>query len=219
VDWSEGDSREYLSRADQVTPSRGEVMDLIAALAPGGPALELCCGAGDLGARLLAAFPGLDYLGLDGSAVMLEAARRRLGPRVRPFRLEAADWRQGLHGHGSIVSMLGLHHLDGAGKRRLFADLLPALRPGGMLLVFDLVLPESKRAQRAFADAWDWVVRSQGGPSPHPDNIYRHPDPMDTPDSLFAQLTWLQAAGYADVDCFWQRAGHALYGGYRPSGA
>ena len=188
---------------------------MIAALVPGGPVLELCCGGGDLGVRLLRSCPDVTYLGLDGSQVMLAVARERLGQRVAPFRLEASGWRAGLHGFGCIVSMLALHHLDSTGKRTLFADLLPALRPGGALLIFDLVQPTSDRARAAIANAWDAAIRQQGGTVPHPDNIYLNPDPMDMPDPLVDQLDWLRAAGYRDVDCFWQRAGHALYGGYR----
>jgi hypothetical protein len=46
-------------------------------------------------------------------------------------------------------------------------------------------------------------------------NYYRFPDPFDKPSPLFDQLTWLKAAGFAVVDCFWLQAGHAIYGGYK----
>ena len=46
-------------------------------------------------------------------------------------------------------------------------------------------------------------------------NLYRYPDPVDKPSPLFDQLQWLREAGFATVDCFWLRAGHAVYGGYR----
>lgn len=224
--WTEADSRDFLTQAEIVTPSRREVMDLIAALLPGGPVVELCCGGGDLAARLLASDPSLSYLGLDGSQVMLDAARQRLAPfadraRVHGFRLEEGSWRAGVGPVGAVVSMLAVHHLDTAGKRRLFADMLHALAPGGALLIYDLVLPSAPRAQAAIAQAWDDVVAQQGGEAAlrafaeARGNIYRFPDPVDMPDPLADQLAWLRQAGYANADCFWQRAGHALYGGYR----
>lgn len=46
-------------------------------------------------------------------------------------------------------------------------------------------------------------------------NLKHHPDPADMPDSLYAQLRWLEAAGFAHVDALWQRSGHALFGGDR----
>ena len=46
-------------------------------------------------------------------------------------------------------------------------------------------------------------------------NYFRFDDPADTPSSLFDQLTWLKAAGFEAVDCFWLQAGHAIWGGYK----
>ena len=47
-------------------------------------------------------------------------------------------------------------------------------------------------------------------------NLFHYPDPdFDKPSPLFEQLLWLQAVGFAVVDCFWMQAGHAIYGGYK----
>ena len=46
---------------------------------------------------------------------------------------------------------------------------------------------------------------------------YDYPDPgFDIPSPLIDHFTWLREAGFTGIDCFWSRAGHALYGGYRP---
>src|SRR5437763_1842589 len=48
-------------------------------------------------------------------------------------------------------------------------------------------------------------------------NFYRGtPDACDQPSRLDDQLRWLGEAGLAPVDCFWMRAGHAVFGGWRP---
>jgi len=215
---------------------------MLCALVPYAPdrpftAVELCCGGGDLGSRLLETFPAMRYVGLDGSQVMRDTATGRVaayGPRasVGAFRLEDGDWRRSLPSDtGLVVSSLAVHHLDSAGKRRLFRDMHAALAPGGALLLFDLVQPAAPIAVRAFAGAWDAVVHGQaqgrddGGALVRAfvdgrENIYRHPDPADMPDPLADQLGWLATAGFVDVDAFWLRAGHALYGGYKaPAGA
>jgi len=44
---------------------------------------------------------------------------------------------------------------------------------------------------------------------------YRFPDPADSPSPLFDQLVWPRDAGYEGTDCFWMRAGHAIYGGFK----
>jgi hypothetical protein len=35
------------------------------------------------------------------------------------------------------------------------------------------------------------------------------------PARVFDHLTWLKQAGFGIVDCFWMRAGHAIYRDYR----
>jgi tRNA (cmo5U34)-methyltransferase len=41
-------------------------------------------------------------------------------------------------------------------------------------------------------------------------------DPVDKMSPLFDQLKWLEQAGFASVDVFWMRAGHAIFGGSKP---
>lgn len=234
--WSEADSRTFLRLAEVVTPSRAEVMDLFVALAhlaapDEGTIVELCTGGGDLAAALLTAFPSARFVGYDGSSAMLEAAARRLAPfgerqALRPFRLEATAWRGDLPPDTRlVVSSLALHHLDGVGKRTLYRDLRTRIRPGGALLVFDLVLPALAAARAVAAMAWDRVVREQslaltGSDAAHRafladrGNCFSHPDPADMPDRLYDQLRWLEDAGFSPVDAFWQRASHALFGGF-----
>lgn len=47
-------------------------------------------------------------------------------------------------------------------------------------------------------------------------NTYTYPDPVDIPSPLPDQLQWLREAGFVGVDAFWVRAGHAVFGGYKP---
>jgi SAM-dependent methyltransferase len=81
--WSEeayADSARYLAHRADVVVSLGPT------LAPGDRVLDLACGDGGLGERLLE--HGLHYLGVDASPAMVDAARRRLGDRAR---IELAD--------------------------------------------------------------------------------------------------------------------------------
>ncbi len=87
-------------------------------------------------------------------------------------------------------------------------------------------MPQRPEARTLFADTWDRAAETQSmaktGSSQLYElfvreqwNYYRYPDPVDQPSSLFEQLSWLKAAGFAVVDCFWMQAGHAIYGGYK----
>ena len=190
--------------------------------------VELACGEGLLAAALLTAFPHARYLGLDGSDSMRAATASRSPHSAtggnRCIRPRAADWLAHADGAGVVVSSLAVHHLPDAGKRALYRALCPRLAGDGALLLADLVAPARAEMSDVFAGGWDRAVDEQARQMPDGAarvaafhaarwNHYRHPDPMDQPSRL-ADL-WLSEAGFAVADCFWLRAGHAIYGGYR----
>ncbi|HZC05077.1 MAG TPA: methyltransferase domain-containing protein [Ktedonobacterales bacterium] len=206
-------------------------------------AVELGVGAGWLSAALLERFPAAHVLGLDGSPEMLRESEARLRPftgrfDLRPFRLEESpawqgdigQWTDATGGDGvrCVVSSLVVHHLDAEGKRALYRDLHALLTPGGAVLIADLVAPRSEWERRSLARQWDEAVERQalaytGSREPYQRflddhwNWYRYPDPMDMPSSIPEHITWLAEAGFTGVNVFWERAGHAIYGGYKPS--
>jgi SAM-dependent methyltransferase len=76
--WSEGayaDPDRYLSRRAELVRSLGPPLEA------GDTVLDFACGDGGMAEFLLP--HGLDYLGVDASAAMVEAARRRLGTGAR----------------------------------------------------------------------------------------------------------------------------------------
>jgi SAM-dependent methyltransferase len=156
---------------------------------------------------------------------MRAIARARLDfgrARVEAFDLADEKWWSLLESADAVVSSLAVHHLDGPAKQRLFAAVAERLSPRGALLIADLVAPQRQEAHEVFASGWDLAaVRQATRPEALAQfkktewNIFWHPDPLDMPSPLFDQLRWLHDAGFRGVDCFWQRAGHAIYGGYR----
>jgi SAM-dependent methyltransferase len=110
---------------------------LLAELPPRcGSALEVGCGGGAF-TRRLAARAG-EVLGLDLSPRMIETARARCAGLAN-VRLEVADvnaFDLGAARWDAIASIATLHHLPAP---ETFARLRDALRPGGVLLVLDLV--------------------------------------------------------------------------------
>jgi tRNA (cmo5U34)-methyltransferase len=238
--WDEEDSREFLDDGRFFVPEREAQIAAIGALIPRPPEsepahlVELCCGEGLLSGALLARFPRAVVHGYDGSEAMLAHARAalaRFGDRfdTRRFDLHDAGWRRFPWPVHAFVTSLALHHLDGEGKRRLFADLAQALAPGGALVIADLVLPASPEATALAAAAWDDEVRRRslelsGDLAAHQRfldsgwNLFDDPaaDPTDKPSPLYDQLRWLAEAGLEAVDVCWMKAGHAIYGGRKP---
>ena len=231
----DADWRTYRAMAPAAVPSRAEQIATLLTLCPfvrgdSFRAVELGAGEGHLSQALLELFPNASVQALDGSFEMLELARARLGrfgdrAGVGSFDLKSADWLPDVDGAELVMSSLCLHHLNDDGKRSLFVALRRRLSERGALLIADLVAPRRAEARRLFAETWDHVAGQQSlserGSAELFDlfvdtewNIYRYPDPMDTPSPLFDQLQWLEAAGFSGVDCFWMRAAHAIYGGF-----
>lgn len=235
--WGEDESRVFVEFGRAMVPGREEIERTFLDLLPAASdepfvGVEIGTGTGWLCAAVLRTFPGARMVGLDGSKEMLRVAGDVLAvyqdrAELRPFRLEEDSWVERLPPVRVFLSSLVLHHLDGPGKRGLFARLFDRLEPGGALLFADVMEPRTDLARRHFAGSWTGEVRRRSL-AIHGDeraceffvrerwNMYEYPDPADKPSTLPEQVRWLEEAGFEGVDVFWARAGHALLGGYRP---
>ena len=92
-----------------------------------------------------------------------------------------------------------------------------------------MLLPAGEGATRWAAQAWDDEARRRAleldgdlaGFEQFRDDGWNYfndpaPDPIDKPSTLYDQLSWLREAGFAEVDVFWMKAGHAVFGGRKP---
>ncbi len=235
--WTEDTSAAFRDLAHYAVPERELQTETILSLIPDPQgealAMEICCGAGGLTAALLARFAGLRVLALDGSPSMLETTRRAAGPhadRLETALIDIAEtaWRTPPEPLHAVVSSLAIHHLDGPGKQRLFADIHAMLAPGGVFVMADLVEPATAAGRAVAADAWDAETRRRAMETDgsldgyerfvaEDWNYYRlpGPDPLDKPSSVTDLLDWLRAAGFVGVDLHWMKAGHVIMSGVR----
>jgi tRNA (cmo5U34)-methyltransferase len=235
--WDESNFRSFLDYGRYFVPERERQIDIIAELIPSAPGsllVELCPGEGLLSRALLERFPDCRLLALDGSQEMREQTQKTCHDHAgrlttAAFELADRDWRSWSEPPHAIVSSLAIHHLDGREKQTLFADLAPALRPGGVFVVADIVRPPSAGGLAIAARQWDEAVRSRslaidGDLAALAEfnrlgwNYFRNPDgePIDKPSSLAEQLYWMSEAGFTAVDCAWLFAGHAIFSGRKP---
>jgi tRNA (cmo5U34)-methyltransferase len=233
--WDEDDSATFRAVGAVAVPDREEQLATLLCLLPFRTdeeftAVDLGSGEGALSAALLRCFPSASVVALDGSASMRSATQAALAPfgtraTVAPFDLFSTDPPPALDEADCVLSSLVLHHLDGAAKRRFFGDAAARISGRGALLIADLVAPRRPEARSLFAETWDGAVRIRSralfGNEDAYDrfvatrwNWYRWPDPGDLPSPLSDQLRWLTESGFHSVDCFWMRAGHAVFGGY-----
>lgn len=240
--WNEATSAHFIDLGRIYTPRRDELRNAFLDLIPAETdeafvGVEIGTGQGWLMEAILRRYPAARMIGLDGSETMLLATEATLAPypgrfELRAFRLEGDGWVAALpDGLRCVVSSLVIHHLHGPEKAALFRALYEKLAAGGGLLIADLMAPTSAWGRRHMANAWNAEVESQsieyGGDRRAFDqfvadrwNLYEFPldeDDIDHPSTLPEHLAWLTEAGFADADAFWIRAGHALFGGYKPA--
>jgi tRNA (cmo5U34)-methyltransferase len=240
--WGEQDSVEFIEDGAFFVPDREEQIGLMVELIPptniDSHVVDLCCGEGLLSREILRRYPSITVHGYDGSCRMLAKARETVGEfkerfHARLFDLTESEWRAFPWGVHAFVSSLAIHHLDGPGKKALFASLAASLLPGGVIVVADLVEPTTTLGRQQTAKAWDNAVRQRsmlirGDLSAFERfqatnwNYYSdpNPNPVDSPSTLAEQIDWLRVAGFVNVDVHWMKAGHAIFSGsvpfYRP---
>lgn len=111
--------------------------------APGGRALDLCCGTGDITLRLARA--GLEVVGLDFSEPMLAVAeRRRQAAQADTVRFLRGDAQQlPLPDNAFDVVTVGYGLRNLADWETGLAEMSRVARPGGRLVVLDFGKPDN----------------------------------------------------------------------------
>ncbi|MEV6208955.1 class I SAM-dependent methyltransferase [Kitasatospora sp. NPDC051914] len=121
------------------------MLDLVEATA--GPAprvLDLACGTGSISERLLARFPAAVSTGVDVDPALLAIARGHFADEPRLTLVTAdlndPDWAQQLPDgdpYDAVLTATALHWLSTDRLLRLYRDLVPLIRPGGLFLNAD----------------------------------------------------------------------------------
>jgi tRNA (cmo5U34)-methyltransferase len=195
----------YLQLADEY-PRRAEGESVLLDHVPRGAPriLDLGTGDGRLLARLCEDRPRMLGVGLDFSALMLDAARERFAgdERIELVEHDLARPLPDLGRFDAVVSSMAIHHLEHDRKRALYGEAFAALEPGGTFANFEHVASPSERLHVAFYAAI-------GEPM-------EHEDPSDRLLDVETQLAWLREAGFVDVDCYWKWLEMALLIAVKP---
>lgn len=222
----------YTSTADVILPERYQILGILSDIfgyhfedRQGLSVLDLGCGDGIMAELIQARHPGNTVTLLDGSSMMLDKARQRLGTGGHRFVLQTfeayvnaavEDAR-----YDCCVSVNAIHHLGFLDKGRLYAKLYRELSHGGLLLISDPVLSSSERSEAWQFGMWrDWMNKAlkAGG---YQDEIGKYDDlpaeykfkPENKASGLWEQMQLLHRIGFRNVDCFWKYGIFAVFGG------
>ena len=228
--WSNVDS--YLSVAEIIVPERSRTMKLLVDVFGYHferkeclSLLDIGCGDGIVSDRIRERYAKNSFFLLDGSLEMLEKAKKRLKGENITFIHQTFDEYIALTAekekYDFAYSAHAIHHLDLAGKSRLYQKIFDELKPGGLFLNIDPVLPSSERSETWQFKMWrDWINESlheKGFKSDigKYDNVPSHykNNAENKPSSLFKQLELLEKVGFENVDCVYKFSVIAIFGG------
>lgn len=209
--------------------------------------LDLGCGTGAIGQRLLTHFPEATYVGVDVDVALLELAKSMQPEFGRRFTVVERDlsldsWTTGFaDGEFDVIaSSTALHWLDREGLARVFHQMAPLLRPGGVFFDADNLAFSSSywqdvadavdHAQQQDAaakgvedwDTWWSAVRADPYMAEFAAERDRRFPPRDgattasSPPLLSDYVTALENAGFVDIDVLWQRLDDRLLAARRP---
>jgi trans-aconitate methyltransferase len=182
----------------------------------GGLVVDLGAGTGALSAAILEGLPDVRVELVDVDPNMLEVGGARCAPYEGRFELRTARFEDPLPRCHAMVASLALHHVPThEEKRELYASILDALEPGGLVAVGDfLVHPEGFEREQILEDWYGHMGRN--GISR--DEAMAHFAQWAEEDfyvSLPDELAIIGAAGFPHPECFWREGGIAVYGAFK----
>ena len=226
-------SREYVDNADVFIVERRRMLSVLQSFyrhfvkkGTRRSILDLGCGDGIVTAAITEAGDPISATLIDGSEDMLAKAKVRLSGLHDAKYIHASFQellRTGLPEgpYDFIVSSLAIHHLTMAEKSALFHKVHALLCPGGHFVNIDVVLAPSDALEQWYLTLWkEWIherKRFLGIQGDQFDNIvpqYKNAE-ENKPDTLRDQLNALTAAGFVDVDCYYQYGIFTMFGGKR----
>lgn len=160
--WHAARTRTWVDRFDAVmdrhVPWRTELhataLSLLQEFGATGSVVDLGCGPGVLCGWLADRLPGSRVTGLDADPVMVAVAGAHLRGRatVREQDLTAPGWGAAEPGrYSAAVASSVLHMVDAGGYARVARELAAAVRPGGLVVDVDELLPAGPAGQLAAA--------------------------------------------------------------------
>lgn len=166
--------------------------------------LDIGCGAGNYTLRLLERLPGLNCTLIDLSQPMLDRARQRLtessASQVTTLQGDVRELELPRNAFDVVMAAAVLHHLRADSDwESTFAKLHLTLRPGGVLLVSDLLSQDVAavtQVQRARYGEYLHELRDET----YRQAVFEYIEREDTPRSLLYQVDLCRQVGFRQVD-------------------
>jgi tRNA (cmo5U34)-methyltransferase len=181
--------------------------------------LDVGCGAGNYTLKMLSKNKNLHCTLVDLSKPMLDKARERIADvTTHPLVTIQADIREaGLKENNFDIILAGavLHHLrDEADWEKTFRKLFRILRPGGCLMISDLITQENEILNHYIWEKYGDYLENHGGKE-YRAKVLEYVGREDSPRSLNFQLALMKRVGFRDVELLHKNLCFGVFAGIR----
>jgi len=168
--------------------------------------LDLGAGTGLFSSLVRETCPHARFMLVDVAEKMLNMARERFRDWPDRFRYMVDDYRHfgGTERFDLVISSLSIHHLADNEKQALFGRIYEVLRPGGRFINVDQIKGPTPELQQLYGDIWLERVRKSGAAEEQIQGGMERRIAYDREATLMDQLSWLEEAGFTDVDCIYK---------------
>jgi tRNA (cmo5U34)-methyltransferase len=181
--------------------------------------VDLGAGSGLFTVLIRNRFPNAQIHAIDFSEPMLALARERLASLFgdeHHVTFHQADYTSApLPSEAcAIVSSLSIHHLEDSEKQALFRKIHAAVKPGCVFINADHVAGPTPPLEARYQSVWMKQIRAAGATEEEiAASLYRQQEDRRSP--VEAQLNWMRAANFSDVDCWYKENSFAVMSGSR----
>lgn len=182
-----------------------QVLDLITEFAAGKPVslLDTGCGSGTFAARAAQALPLSELVLCDPLEYMLGAAKQKLEGKAAEFRKIGSEQLDYEERFDVVTAIQSHHYFDRETRKTAVQNCFRALKPGGLLIVFENTRADTDAGQRILLQRIERYGIAHGRT---PEEARNHSARCGTeyfPLTISEHLVLLRETGFETAELFW----------------
>lgn len=181
--------------------------------------LDIGCGAGNYTLKMLTKIPNLNCTLNDLSKPMLDKAKERVSSQtngeieVLQGDIREVDFKE--NHYDIILAGAVLHHLrDDNDWETTFIKLYKLLKPGGCLMISDLIIQETDAVTKYVWEVYGDYLEGLNGKE-YRANVLDYIEKEDSPRSMTYQLELMKKVGFSAVEVLHKNMCFGAFGGIK----